>query len=318
VFLVERQGRSLRLERFDLRDPRFHVAVIVTTVNVLGQTVLGFDVSVAQQLIAFGTAVGLGFAEQILRDRVIAWPASAGLIGNGIAFVLRVPGTRHGEWWSTRGWWIFAGASALAIASRHLLRSHGRHWFNPSNFALVVVFLVLGSARVEPQLLWFGPLGVGLVATYATIIVGGASLMIRLRAVRLPLSFLATYAPGMVILGGLGQCMRTSWTLRPVCGAGFTTTLLTSPEVLIFLFLMITDPRTSPAAGAVRRSAYGASVGVLATVLMAPQQTEFAIKVALLGALTITCALRVLFESRLPEAGSDTDNIRAAIRSYVA
>ena len=31
------------------------------------------------------------------------------LTGNGVAFVLRVPGTVHGDWWSLRGWWIFVG-----------------------------------------------------------------------------------------------------------------------------------------------------------------------------------------------------------------
>jgi hypothetical protein len=30
------------------------------------------------------------------RQRVIMWPASAMLTGNGVAFILRVPGTEHG------------------------------------------------------------------------------------------------------------------------------------------------------------------------------------------------------------------------------
>ena len=50
------------------------------------------------------------------------WPASALLTGNGVAFVLRVPGTEHGDWWSMNGWWIFAGTSAIALLSKYLIR----------------------------------------------------------------------------------------------------------------------------------------------------------------------------------------------------
>ena len=44
------------------------------------------------------------------------WPASALLTGNGIAFILRSPGTEHGDWWSINGVWIYAGAAAVSMA----------------------------------------------------------------------------------------------------------------------------------------------------------------------------------------------------------
>ena len=47
---------------------------------------------------------------------------------------------------------------------------------------------------------------------------------------------------------------------------------------------MITDPKTIPASRTGRR-VYAVSVGLLATALIAPQTTEFATKVAILGAL---------------------------------
>src|SRR5205085_11246887 len=42
------------------------------------------------------------------------------------AFILRVPGTRHGDWWSMKGWWIFAGTSAVALLSKYLIKWRGR------------------------------------------------------------------------------------------------------------------------------------------------------------------------------------------------
>ena len=59
---------------------------------------------------------------------------------------------------------------------------------------------------------------------------------------------------------------------------------MTSPEILVFLFFMITDPKTIPASRGGRR-VYAVAVGLLATLLIAPFTTEFATKVAVLGAL---------------------------------
>jgi len=46
------------------------------------------------------------------------------LTGNGVAFVLRVPATRHGDWWSTQGWWIFAGTAAVSLLIPVLAQGH--------------------------------------------------------------------------------------------------------------------------------------------------------------------------------------------------
>ena len=50
--------------------------------------------------------------------------------------------------------------------------------------------------------------------------------------------------------------MTARWSFAPVCGFDFWRVIVTSPEVLIFLFFMITDPKTVPA-GRVGRVAFG-------------------------------------------------------------
>jgi hypothetical protein len=94
--------------------------------------------------------------------------------------------------------------------------------------------------------------------------------------------------------------------LEPVAGRHFWWVVVTSPEILIFLFFMLTDPRTVPG-GRVARVMFGVAVGLLATLLLAPQQTEFGAKVAVLGALTLMCPMRYLMSDRLPAAGSAAD-----------
>ena len=69
---------------------------------------------------------------------------------------------------------------------------------------------------------------------------------------------------------------------------------------------MITDPKTIPK-GRVARLVYAVGVGLLATLLIAPQTTEFATKVAVLAALALMCAARPLLEHALPADGSADD-----------
>ncbi|MFM9136810.1 MAG: hypothetical protein ACKOQZ_01430 [Actinomycetota bacterium] len=55
---------------------------------------------------------------------------------------------------------------------------------------------------------------------------------------------------------------------------------------------------------------FGSLVGVTCVLLMAPQQTEFGAKVALLAGLTIMTAVRPLLERFLPTPDGDDDNLR--------
>jgi hypothetical protein len=78
--------------------------------------------------------------------------------------------------------------------------------------------------------------------------------------------------------------------------------------VLVFLFFMITDPKTIPA-GNVARVAFGVLVAVASTLLMAPQTNEFGTKVGLLAGLVVVCALRPIVERLLPEPRSAADDV---------
>ena len=83
---------------------------------------------------------------------------------------------------------------------------------------------------------------------------------------------------------------------------------MTSPEIFIFLFFMITDPKTVPS-GRVARVVFGFSIGVVASLLMAPWDTEFGVKVGLLSGLVVMCAVRPFAERFFPVAGSDDDRL---------
>ena len=81
-----------------VRDPRLQLAAVIVTLQVLGQTVFDFRLSIAQILISLVTCAVLEIGIALHRQHVLMWPASALLTGNGVAFILRVPGTEHGDW----------------------------------------------------------------------------------------------------------------------------------------------------------------------------------------------------------------------------
>jgi Na+-translocating ferredoxin:NAD+ oxidoreductase RnfD subunit len=287
------RGRSYPILLPTLRDPRLHLAAVIISLQVLGQVAFEFRLSIAQILVSLVTCAVLEMGIALKRQHVILWPASALLTGNGVAFILRVPGTEHGDWWSMNGWWIFAGAAAVSLLSKHLIQFRGGHVFNPSNFGLVLCFLLLGPEHADPLEFWWGPMSVWLALALAIIVGGGFAILRRLRLLHIAITFWVTFVASIAVLAASGHDMTARWHLGPVSDWYFWRVLAFSPEILVFLFFMITDPKTIPA-GKVGRRVYAASIGLLAALLLAPQTTEFGSKVAVLSALALVCAARPL------------------------
>ena len=292
------RGRPYRVLLPTLRDPRLHLAAVIFSLQILGQVAFDFNVSIAQILISLATCAFLEVGIAAWRQHVLMWPASALITGNGVSFILRVPGTEHGDWWSMHGWWIYVGTSAASLLSKHVIQIKGRHIFNPSNFGLVLCFLLLGPAHAEPLDFWWGPMSPSLILAFAIIVGGAISILTRLKLFGVALGFWVSFAIAVAALAATGHTMTARWHLGPIAGAYLWRVLLTSPEILIFLFFMITDPRTTPR-GQRARLAYGVGVGLLAALMIAPLKTEYATKVAILAALTVVCAARPIVE-RLP------------------
>ncbi|HEV7680067.1 MAG TPA: hypothetical protein VGQ42_16015 [Candidatus Dormibacteraeota bacterium] len=296
------RGRSIPVVLPSVRDPRLHVALVIGSLQVLGQTVLGFELSVAQILVCLGVCACIEAGVALWRERVLLWPASALLTGNSVAFIMRAAGTRHGDWWSLDGIEVFVVACVLSMASKYLLRVGGRHVFNPSNLGLVAAFVLFGSRRANPQDLWWGPLSPGLWLTLAVIVGGGLVVVRRLGMLGLVVGAWVSFAACVGLVAASGHCITARWHYGAVCGEEFWSVMTTSPELLVFLFFMVTDPRTAPENPAYR-VAFGAGVGLAAALLAAPMQTEFATKVGVLDGLVIVCAAWPLAAAALGRLG---------------
>ncbi len=312
------RGRCVPVVLPKLRDPRLKLSAIVLTLSVLGQTILNFKVSVAQILLSILLCAVIEIAVALWREKVLLWPASAIQTGVSVTFILRAAGTPHGDPWSLNGIEYFVLAVVLSLLSKYLIRLGGRHVFNPSNFGIVWCLLLLGANRVFSEHLWWAPLGWRMAVTMAVIVGGGAWLLRQVRMIPMALSFLGTFAALIGIFAICGKDFTAIWHNGPVTGAYYWETIALSPELLIFVFFMITDPQTSPKSPR-GRIAFGVGTAVVAAALILPQSTEFAIKVAILASLTVTCALVAIVDGlarrrhprpELPTVGASTHPTR--------
>ena len=277
------------------RDPRLKLSAVIMTLHVLGQTLLDFKVSIAQIVLTIAFCAVIEAAVTFRSSRKLVWPASGILTGSSVAFILRASGTQHGDWWSLNGIEFFLLAGLLALLSKHLIRPQGRHLFNPSNVGIVWCLLVIGPNHVFAQYLWWGPNTLGVVLAYAVILFGALWILKAVRMIPMAVAFLVTFAVLIGILAVMGNSFIAIWHVGPISGLSYWATIALSPETLVFVFFMMSDPQTAPKA-ARGRIIYGAATATVAAALISFQPAEFGIKVAILSSLTVVCALVPLIE----------------------
>lgn len=284
------RGRDIPVVLPSRRDPRLHLSAVLMTLQVMGQTVLEFKLSIAQILVTIAVAAAVEAGVTLWREGLLVWPASGILTGNSVAFILRANGTQHGDWWSLNGIEFFVLAAVLALLSKYLIRPGGNHIFNPSNVALVWVLLVIGPNHLFPQYLWWGPSEISVSVAMAVILAGAWWVLRPLRMLPMTAAYLVTHAVLVGVLALAGRSFIAIWADGPVAGLEYWLYVSFSPEVLVFLFFMMSDPRTAPRSPR-GRILFGMITALVGVVLLSFQPTEFGIKLAILASLAISCAL---------------------------
>jgi Na+-translocating ferredoxin:NAD+ oxidoreductase RnfD subunit len=301
-------------------DPRLKLSAVIITIQVLGQTLLGFKLSIAQILVSVALGAVIEGAVIFRERHVLAWPASGILTGNSVALLLRASGTRHGDWWSLHGIEFFVLAVVIALATKHFIRPAGRHIFNPSNVGLVWTLLVIGPDHVFPQYLWWGPNDVGVALAYVVIVAGAVWVLRSVHMIAMAAAFMVTFAAAVGVFALAGASFIAIWHNGPVSGVAYWQLVALSPEVLVFVFFMISDPQTAPRGGHAR-VVYGAATAVVAAALLAFQPTEFGIKLAILASLTVVCSVVPFIERMTLRAGAGAGfgprRLAAAVRNPV-
>lgn len=202
---------------FDLNN-RYLAPILVTVILLSGQLVFGMLESWTRTTLAIVTAIGM---EVVLSKTMLGkWPnvASAYISGISVGMLVRSP-----------FFWPYALGSALTIMSKYVLRWRGQHLWNPSNFGVSAVFFLYPAAAVSLSIQWGNNLWPMLIVwTLGTVIIG------RLKRFHI----CATYVVAFLVL---------SWVRSLVTGHPWTSSVapLTGPMYQLYIFFMITDPKTT-------------------------------------------------------------------------
>jgi Na+-translocating ferredoxin:NAD+ oxidoreductase RnfD subunit len=150
--------------------------------------------------------------------------ASAYITGISVGILLRAP--------TTTGLlpWPYALCSLLAITSKYALRIGGRHLWNPSNLGVSVLLFLIPDSVAPLSQQWGNDIWVPLI-----IFCLGCLILYSLGRLHITLTYVIAFALLAFVRSGVSG---NRWIHE--------VDLLTAPPYLLFMFFMITDPKTTP------------------------------------------------------------------------
>jgi hypothetical protein len=200
-------------------DPRYLIALLITLVLVAAQLryhmVGGYDRLALALLTCVVTEALLSW---FMRGKVVNL-LSAYISGLSLTLLLKPQGGAL---------WPFALGGFLAISSKYVLRYRDNHLWNPTNFAITALLLAAPNRVSVLSHQWGND-----VATNLVIWTFGLVIAARVRVLHITLTYVASF----LVLNGLRAMLLHQPVLPEIAP-------ITGPMYQLFVFFMITDPRT--------------------------------------------------------------------------
>src|SRR5271163_4302576 len=204
--------------RFLSAENRYIPPLFITLILLVGQISFGMLESYKKTLLAIATAM---LAELIL-SRVFTgkWPhlASAYISGISVGILVRSP-----------AFWPYALCALLSICSKYVLRYRGRHLWNPSNFGISALLFLAGDAAASLSIQW-GNYLTPMIVIWAL----GAVIIWRVHRFHITLTYVVSFLLFALIRARVNG---NPWQAE--------VAPLTGPEYQLYIFFMITDPKTT-------------------------------------------------------------------------
>jgi Na+-translocating ferredoxin:NAD+ oxidoreductase RnfD subunit len=199
-------------------NSRYLPPLLITTILLVGQLSFGLLESFPRTAVAILASL----LTEALLSRFVTGKfvnlASAYISGISVGILVRSP-----------EFWPYALCSAIAITSKYVIRWKGRHLWNPSNLGIVAL-LILAPDYVSTLSVQWGN------TVWPMIVVWCLGLFIVWRAQRLHIT--ATYVVSFVALALIRSGLTGHAFLAEVAP-------ITGPMYQLFIFFMITDPKTT-------------------------------------------------------------------------
>jgi Na+-transporting NADH:ubiquinone oxidoreductase subunit NqrB len=216
---AERPALAQLWQRTSKIDPRYLIAFLITLVLVAGQ----FRYHILGGYDRLAVALGVCMATEAVlslfdRGRIVNLQ-SAYISGISLTLLTKPQGGAL---------WPFALGGFLAISSKYVLRYRDNHLWNPTNFAISALLLAAPD-RVSVLSHQFG----NDVATNLVIWTFGLIIAARVGVLHITLTYVLSFLVlGTLRAAALGQAVLPE--IAPITG----------PMYQLFVFFMITDPRT--------------------------------------------------------------------------
>jgi len=199
-------------------DNRFLPPILITSI-LLGAN-LSFGILEGWERTALSIVVAIGTEMVLGRITYGKWPhpASAYISGISAGILIRSP-----------FWWPYFFTSFISILSKYVLRLKGRHIWNPTNFGVSAMVLLAPATVTVLSIQWGNA-----VAPMAVIWLLGAVIVWRVGRAHIS----ATYVVAFLLF---------SFVRSAVTGIPWLATVapITGPMYQLFIFFMITDPKTT-------------------------------------------------------------------------
>ncbi len=199
-------------------DNRYLAPALITAILLAGQLSFGILESYTRTLLSIGTAI---MAEMILSRLLVGkWPhlASAYVSGISVGILIRSP-----------FYWPYVLCSLISITSKYAIRWRGRHLWNPSNLGVSAMLFGAPATVASLSIQWGNHLWPMLIVWTL-----GSLIIWKLRRFHICM----TYVTSFVALSAI----RCAITGDPFLSA---VAPVTGPMYQLFIFFMITDPRTT-------------------------------------------------------------------------
>jgi len=204
--------------RFFSPDNRYLPPLLITLILLVGNLSFGLLESFSRTALAIAASMLFEVCLSLLIYRKFPHLASAYITGISVGILIRSP-----------AFWPYALCSAIAITSKYVIRWRGRHLWNPSNFAISAMLLLVPEYVATLMIQWGNSIWPMLI-----VWVLGAVIVYRVKRAHIT----ATYVVSFIALAFI----RTFVTGHPFLAE---VAPITGPMYQLFIFFMITDPKTT-------------------------------------------------------------------------
>jgi enediyne biosynthesis protein E5 len=199
-------------------ENRYLAPMFITCILVVGHLSFGILESYKKT----GIAIIASLLTELILGRVYTgkWPilASAYISGISVGILVRSP-----------AFWPYAVCAIVAVMSKYVLRVNGRHIWNPSNFSISVLLFLAPETVAALSIQWGNYL-----LPMVVIWILGSIIIARLHRFNIT----GTYVACFIAFAFLRSFITGSPWQSEIAP-------LTGPMYQLFIFFMITDPKTT-------------------------------------------------------------------------